>query len=157
MTGEVVWSQFRRLTSLNRQIPIVEPVRERVVEWKRGGGDSRGGNRQGNCPNDTTSTDGNGDGVDECNLDPDITALELTAHEKAALVAFLKALTDERLACESAPFDHPGLSVSNGHTIFDKDTDGRADDRLIFIQAIGKKGFNSCLTNSGNLFDQLPL
>ncbi len=27
--------------TLTEQIPIVEPVRERVVEWKRGGGDSR--------------------------------------------------------------------------------------------------------------------
>ena len=40
---------------------------------------NRGGDRQGNCPNDTTSTDG------KCNLDPDITELDLTDHEIKAM------------------------------------------------------------------------
>jgi len=48
------------------------------------------------------------------NLDLDITPLSLTADEKTALVAFLKALTDERVRYEQAPFDHPELFVSNG-------------------------------------------
>src|SRR5437879_1448919 len=48
------------------------------------------------------------------NLDLDITPLNLTADEKVALVAFLKALTDERVRYEQAPFDHPELFVSNG-------------------------------------------
>lgn len=34
---------------LTDQIPIVTPVRERVVEWTRGGGDSRDGNPGGVC------------------------------------------------------------------------------------------------------------
>src|SRR3989441_694437 len=48
------------------------------------------------------------------NLDLDITPLNLTAEEKAALVVFLKAMTDERVRYEQAPFDHPELFVSNG-------------------------------------------
>src|SRR3989442_51341 len=48
------------------------------------------------------------------NLDLGITPLSLTAEEKVALVAFLKALTDERVRYEQAPFDHPELFVSNG-------------------------------------------
>ena len=119
---------------------------EQVVEFY-----NRGGDRQGNCPSDTTSTDG------KCNVDPDIQRLELTSHEQKALVAFMKSLTDKRVACESAPFDHPALSVSNGHLVVDKDHNGRADDRLVFIPAIGAKGWNSCHINSGNLFNERPL
>src|SRR3989442_2957493 len=48
------------------------------------------------------------------NLDPDIQVLHLTADEKAALAAFMKAFTDERVRFEQAPFDHPELFVSNG-------------------------------------------
>ena len=43
------------------------------------------------------------------NLDPDIQPLGLTAKEMDALVEFLKALTDQRVACHAAPFDHPEL------------------------------------------------
>lgn len=38
-----------------------------------------------------------------------------TAAQKAALVAFLKALTDERVRYDRAPFDHPELCIPNGH------------------------------------------
>jgi cytochrome c peroxidase len=48
------------------------------------------------------------------NLDPDIQVLGLTADERTALVAFLRALTDERTRQESAPFDHPQLFRPNG-------------------------------------------
>ena len=34
--------------------------------------------------------------------------------KKAALVAFLKSLTDPRVAKESAPFDHPEILVPSG-------------------------------------------
>lgn len=34
--------------------------------------------------------------------------------EKAAVVAFLKSLTDERVRTQSAPFDHPSLIVGDG-------------------------------------------
>lgn len=37
------------------------------------------------------------------------------AAQKAALVAFLKALTDARVRHERAPFDHPELCVPDGH------------------------------------------
>jgi cytochrome c peroxidase len=48
--------------------------------------------------------------------DPDIEPLALTATERANVVAFLEALTDERVRWERAPFDHPSLSVPNGGT-----------------------------------------
>ena len=45
------------------------------------------------------------------NLDPDIEDLGLTDHDKDALVALLKAMTDERVQFQKAPFDHPQLFV----------------------------------------------
>ncbi|MBW4519772.1 MAG: c-type cytochrome [Scytolyngbya sp. HA4215-MV1] len=49
------------------------------------------------------------------NLDPDIERLNLTPQEQEDLVAFLKSLTDPRVASDKAPFDHPQLFVPNGH------------------------------------------
>ncbi len=40
---------------------------------------------------------------------------DATESRKAALVAFLKALTDDRVRFERAPFDHPELCVPAGH------------------------------------------
>jgi cytochrome c peroxidase len=39
----------------------------------------------------------------------------LNTGEKAAMVAFLKALSDDRVRYERAPFDHPELCVPTGH------------------------------------------
>ena len=69
----------------------------------------------------------------------------LNVDEIDALVAFLEALTDERVVFRRAPFDHPQLFVPNGHVgdglrSADADGDGRADDRLIEIPAVGKAG-----------------
>ncbi|MDF9391165.1 MULTISPECIES: cytochrome-c peroxidase [Methylococcus] len=64
---------------------------------------------------------------------------------KDDLVAFLKSLTDERVRDEAAPFDHPALSVPNGHvgdhqSVSDADGDGLADDEFLEIPAVGRKG-----------------
>jgi len=51
-------------------------------------------------------------------LDPEVDGIgRLKTHpeRRAALVAFMKTLTDERVRNESAPFDHPELFVPNGH------------------------------------------
>jgi cytochrome c peroxidase len=50
-------------------------------------------------------------------LDPDIAPIGLTADEQASLVAFLGALTDDRVRWERAPFDHPSLLLPNGATL----------------------------------------
>lgn len=54
---------------------------------------------------------GNRTPAQESTLHVDIRPLHLTVAEQADLVAFLKALTDERVRHESAPFDHPSLSL----------------------------------------------
>jgi cytochrome c peroxidase len=69
----------------------------------------------------------------------------LTDDEVTAVVAFLEALTDERVRFRRAPFDHPQLFVPNGHlgddvNSTDADGDGRADDLMIEIRAVGADG-----------------
>jgi len=44
----------------------------------------------------------------------DLGTLQGSPDKAAALVAFMKAMTDERVRNESAPFDHPELYVPNG-------------------------------------------
>jgi cytochrome c peroxidase len=69
----------------------------------------------------------------------------LTADEIDAIVAFLEALTDERVVYQRAPFDHPQLFVPNGHPgnsfwTYDANNDGLADDVMIEIPAVGATG-----------------
>jgi len=64
--------------------------------------------------------------------------------DKASLVAFLKALTDDRVLYRKAPFDHPQLFIHNGHvgdhTSVETDEDGQAKDILVEIPAVGAEG-----------------
>lgn len=64
--------------------------------------------------------------------------------DRANLVAFLEALTDERVRLRQAPFDHPQLFVPDGHpgssaTVTD-DGNGQATDSLLEIPAVGRNG-----------------
>ena len=62
----------------------------------------------------------------------------LSKEEKAALVAFLKTLTDERVRWEKAPFDHPAIKIANGHTT--NSSFGLAEDNYLYIPAVGQSG-----------------
>src|SRR4051794_5947712 len=77
-------------------------------------------------------------------LDPDIQTLGLTADEKDALVAFLNALTDDRVRRQQAPFDHPELFVPDGHrgdtTSVTTDASGTAADDFFHVPAVGAAG-----------------
>jgi cytochrome c peroxidase len=69
----------------------------------------------------------------------------LTSLEIDALVAFMEALTDERVLYRRAPFDHPQLLVPNGHpgdwrATTDTKINGFADDVMIEIPAVGARG-----------------
>ena len=69
----------------------------------------------------------------------------LDEQDKDNLIAFLEALTDERVRLRKAPFDHPQLFVPNGHpgdhiAVEDVDSDGNADDSMIEIPAVGADG-----------------
>jgi cytochrome c peroxidase len=74
-----------------------------------------------------------------------------------ALVAFMLTVTDERVRCDVAPFDHPSLVVPNGHATADRNFDGHADDLSFELPAVGAAGYTGsraryCLPNAGNLF-----
>jgi cytochrome c peroxidase len=47
-------------------------------------------------------------------VDPNLSRAGFSDSDKAAVVAFLKSLTDERVRSQSAPFDHPSLVLPNG-------------------------------------------
>ena len=111
---------------------------EQVVEFY-----NRGGNHRGPMDNSTGTS-----GFDHTpkwannpsNLDFDIHPLGLTAQEQADLVAFLKSLTDDRVRCEKAPFDHPSLDNFNGHKTVDLNQDGKWDEITATLPSVGAGG-----------------
>jgi cytochrome c peroxidase len=115
---------------------------------------NRGGDRTGSDARDST-----GFGVNGTNLDTDIVGLGLTAGEKSDLVAFLRALTDERVRHRGAPFDHPQLFVPNGHPwdmpyqgeVVEDPGTGDAEDALVEIPAVGRSGGTPLATFGQNL------
>jgi cytochrome c peroxidase len=80
-------------------------------------------------------------------LDSDIKPLGLNASERAALVAFMKSLTDERVRKHAGVFDHPELLVPNGHVgdtrSVQNDGFGRARDEWLRIPAVGRHGYSA--------------
>jgi cytochrome c peroxidase len=120
---------------------------------------NRGGNRRDIPGGDTTGTGPLGQpaklaaNLGGSNLDPDIERLGLTDGEIADLVAFLKALTDERVACHKAPFDHPELILSNGSQTATTSS-GRAKDAQLRLVEAGSAGYPRewCDPNTGDLF-----
>jgi cytochrome c peroxidase len=107
---------------------------EQVVEFY-----NRGGNKRSTAKGDTTGFGGNAS-----NFDSDVMRLDLSAAEKAALVAFLKALTDDRVRYEKAPFDHPALKIPHGHRGDNsavQTTDGvKGIDEFLTLPAVGASG-----------------
>jgi hypothetical protein len=107
---------------------------EQVVDFY-----DRGGNVRRTATGDTS-----GFGDNSSNFDADVMKIGLSSAEKAALVAFLKSLTDDRVRYEKAPFDHPSLKVPSGHkgdNVTVSTTDGvKAVDELVVIPAVGAAG-----------------
>ena len=69
-------------------------------------------------------------------VDPRLERVSFDAGDKAAVVAFLKSLTDERVRNQSAPFDHPSLTIPNGAVI----NNGVLTEQTITIPATGASG-----------------
>ncbi len=109
----------------------------------------------------------NGDFRAGGNLGPGIGQIRLNQQDRTAIVAFMKALTDDRVRFQRAPFDHPSLCISTGHeepaagVLAADTTDGRfassAIDRWALIPAVGKDGavaplqtFDELLRGIGN-------
>lgn len=124
---------------------------EQVVEFY-----NRGGDRRGPDGNDSSGFSGpNASGGGTSNSHPSIRPLGLTALEQKDLVAFLRnGLTDRRVACQQAPFDHPALRLSNGHVgnhiaIERNGATGRGRDEYLDLPAVGSSGLpaSQCLRN----------
>jgi cytochrome c peroxidase len=69
-------------------------------------------------------------------MDPNLERASFGPLDKIAVVAFLKSLTDERVRSQSAPFDHPSLTVPNGGTV----NNGVLTEQMITIPATGAAG-----------------
>jgi cytochrome c peroxidase len=69
-------------------------------------------------------------------MDPNLERASFGPLDKLAVVAFLKSLTDERVRSQSAPFDHPSLTVPNGGVV----TNGVLTEQTITIPATGAAG-----------------
>ncbi|HYO80390.1 MAG TPA: cytochrome c peroxidase [Bryobacteraceae bacterium] len=73
-----------------------------------------------------------------------LSTLNLQDAEKEKLVAFLNALTDDRVRYQRAPFDHPELFVPDGQVLDTRwvldDGTGRAVDRIKHIAPVGRYG-----------------
>jgi cytochrome c peroxidase len=109
---------------------------EQVIDFYDRGGNARGVG---------TSTDTTGFGPNRSNFGIDVVPMGLTDVEKAALIAFLKSLTDDRVRYEKAPFDHPELLITNGamgnNDVVQSSTNGnRADDLIRAVAVVGKNG-----------------
>lgn len=76
---------------------------------------------------------------------PSLEVLNLSRSDVDDLVAFMKTLTDERVRWEKAPFDHPSLTIPNGHVgdeslvKFNKETN-QAQTQTIMLPAVGADG-----------------
>lgn len=76
----------------------------------------------------------NGDVPAGGNLGPGIGTIRLNPQERAQVVEFLRALTDDRVRFERAPFDHPSLCVPVGYA-------GTASNELFgLVPATGRNG-----------------
>jgi cytochrome c peroxidase len=79
-------------------------------------------------------------------LHPAVQRLYLSDAEKDALVAFMLALTDDRVRDHSAPFDHPQIFLANGHEgdhtqVWDDGT-GKAATDFVELPAVGRYGYS---------------
>ena len=124
---------------------------EQVVEFYNRGGDRRG--PDGNDSSGLTGAVAPDGGTS--NVHPAIHPMGLTTQEQNDLVAFLRiSLTDRRVACSQAPFDHPELVVFNGHIGDEKSVtavknDIKAVDDFFDLAEVGAGGLTQgqCLKN----------
>jgi len=134
-----------------------------VLEFYNRGGDRRSVSNSGASENDTTGTGPLGQSkpigpnMGGSNVHRDVKSLGLSPDERTQIVEFMKSLTDPRVACHKAPFDHPSLTVANGQRPQDVNNDRNADDVDLRIPAVGAGGYSTCganfnALNSGDLF-----
>ena len=81
--------------------------------------------------------------------DPTIKPLGLTETQKKDLVAFLLALSDDRVRFKKAPFDHPSICVPHGHEGDENrlrvNRSGDAIDTMMCLPEVGAGGVRTGL------------
>ncbi|MFK7860090.1 MAG: cytochrome-c peroxidase [Granulosicoccus sp.] len=116
---------------------------------------NRGGNVRGTIGNDSS-----GSARAPSNLSFNIKPLGLTNREVNDLVAFLRSLTDYRVACHRGVFDHPELPLTRGHQNAGSTElafgELAANDYWSILPAVGRGGLKAigkpCFPNTGRLF-----
>jgi hypothetical protein len=126
---------------------------------------SRGGDRRNVANGDTSGTGKLGEddptalAPSGSNVDAKVTNIGLGPQDQADLLAFLKSLTDDRVRCHAAPFDHPELTVSHGVDPGRKPDGAKAAENHVTIMAVGNTGLPrarcALMPNQGSV-DQLP-
>jgi hypothetical protein len=91
-------------------------------------------------------------------LDGKMKTISFNASDIAAVAAFLRSLTDERVRNQSAPFDHPSIDIPHGaegtnlSVAADPAIPGKAADAaLLHLDATGKNGGAPLLTFTDGL------
>jgi cytochrome c peroxidase len=114
---------------------------QQVVEFYNRGGDRRdvsGGDTSGTGP--LGEDDALAIGPRGSNVDGKIKPRSFNAQDESDLVAFLRSLTDDRVRCHAAPFDHPELTVSHGADPSAKPNGVRAAESTVTLAAVGRSG-----------------
>ena len=126
-------------------------------------GDSSGSGPDGNQPWPVATSDCNTNttglaiplGLKDCDANGTVTC-PVETDDLSALVRFMKSLTDPRVQCDQAPFDHPSLKVLTGAYPTDVNHDGKADDQTFVLPEVGAGGYAAssgfCIPNAGDLF-----
>jgi cytochrome c peroxidase len=85
-----------------------------------------------------------------------VATCDVATDDLSAVVRFMQSLTDRRVQCDQAPFDHPSLSVPHGQEALEGDIPGAARDRSVTLPSVGASGYEAssglCIPNSGSLF-----
>jgi hypothetical protein len=126
-------------------------------------GDDTGSGPDGNHPYPISVADCNTNttglmtplGMSDCDANGTVTC-DTATDDLSAVARFLRSLTDPRVQCDRSPFDHPQLFVTAGHLVADRNHDGRADDSVFPLPAVGQLGYSAssgyCIPNAGDLF-----
>ncbi len=94
-------------------------------------------------------------GLTDCDANGEVTC-DVATDDLSAMVRFMESLTDGRVQCDRAPFDHPALTLTTGHADELGDIPGAARELRVTLPAVGSEGYDPvsgfCIPNAGDLF-----
>ena len=94
-------------------------------------------------------------GLLDCDANGSVTC-DVATDDLSAMVRFMESLTDTRVQCDRAPFDHPSLTLNVGHLAEPGELEGAAADDQFVLPEIGAAGYDAssgfCIPNEGDLF-----